>query len=61
MASACDYSIYEGMTHRTAIDYVFSAGRMIARQGEFLGERGQGRFLPRAINQTLAASTLEEV
>ena len=46
-ASVCDYSIYEGMTHRTQIDYVLSRGEIIVQNGVFGGERGRGKFLPR--------------
>lgn len=46
-ASVCDYSIYEGMKHRTRIEAVLSRGEVIVRKGEFLGARGRGRFMPR--------------
>lgn len=46
-ASAFDYSIYEGMKHRTQIDYVLSRGEVIVRAGVFKGERGRGVFQPR--------------
>lgn len=49
-ASASDYSIYEGMTHRCRIDYVLSRGEIIVRGEAFLGRRGRGKFLSRFLN-----------
>ena len=49
-ASVCDYSIYEGMSHKCQIDYVLSRGEIIVAQGEFKGQRGRGRFQMRRIN-----------
>ncbi len=45
--SKVDYSCYEGWKRRGRPSHVFVRGRLIARDGEFVGERGFGRFLPR--------------
>lgn len=45
--SRCDYSIYEGMRVDCSIDEVFLRGKHIVSQGQFLGERGEGRFVHR--------------
>lgn len=50
-ASVCDYSIYEGVTHRCAIDYVLSRGQILVKDGAFSGERGRGQFLPRFLSR----------
>lgn len=58
--SACDYSIYEGMKHRTAMDLVMSRGEIIVRDGQFAGRRGRGKFLPRFIDREISERILEE-
>ncbi|MCS7178441.1 MAG: dihydropyrimidinase [Anaerolineae bacterium] len=41
------YSPYEGMQVQGRVHLVFSRGEIIYREGEFVGRRGRGRFLPR--------------
>lgn len=43
----CDYSIYEGMKLRGRVVVTVARGQVIHREGEFLGQRGQGRYLHR--------------
>jgi dihydropyrimidinase len=44
-----DYTPYEGLEVRGAARDVFVRGRPIIRGGQFVGERGYGRFVERAI------------
>ena len=44
---ASDYSCYEGMKLQGRIEKVFMRGREIVSGGEFLGSRGDGRYLKR--------------
>ena len=44
---ASDYSCYEGMQLTGGIQKVFLRGREIVSDGEFLGKRGDGRYLKR--------------
>ena len=50
---ASDYSCYEGMQLSGKIEKVFLRGREIVSEGEFLGKRGDGRYLRRGTS-TLA-------
>jgi dihydropyrimidinase len=50
---AVDYSCYEGMQIKGRVDTVFSRGRRIIGDGQYTGEKGQGRFVPRRISQAL--------
>jgi len=43
-----DYNPYEGRVVRGAPELVFSRGRLVARDGQFVGAPGWGRFLPRS-------------
>ncbi|MGC8781202.1 MAG: dihydropyrimidinase [Anaerolineae bacterium] len=43
----CDYTPYEGFALRGYPILTMLRGRVIARDGRFVGERGGGRFLPR--------------
>jgi len=43
----CDYSPYDGDTLRGFPDITIQRGRIIVRDGEFLGRAGDGRFLKR--------------
>jgi dihydropyrimidinase len=43
-----DYSIYEGMPVRGRAAAVLSRGRVVSRDGEFVGRPGAGEFLHRA-------------
>ena len=45
--SAVDYTCYEGMELQGAIDLVLSHGKVIVRDNQFLGARGEGRYLKR--------------
>ncbi|KUE80720.1 phenylhydantoinase [Aeromonas schubertii] len=42
-----DYSPYEGMRCRGQLRLTLSRGEVVAREGEFVGRRGAGRFLAR--------------
>lgn len=43
-----DYTPYEGWTLPGALEAVYSRGELIARDGEYVGADGRGRFLRRA-------------
>lgn len=45
--SAGGYICYEGMTVHGSVEQVFSRGHLVARQGHFLGKKGDGLFLRR--------------
>ncbi len=45
--SKVDYSCYEGWRRRGRPSHVFVRGRLVVRDGEFVGERGFGRFIER--------------
>ena len=42
-----DYSPYEGMALRGFPEITMLRGKVIQRDGEFLGKKGDGRFLKR--------------
>ena len=44
---ASDYSCYEGMELDGCIEKVFLRGKEIVNEGEFLGKRGDGKYLKR--------------
>ena len=44
---ASDYSCYDGMELEGCIDKVFLRGEEIVSDGEFLGRRGDGKYLKR--------------
>jgi len=44
---AVDYSAYEGMEIQGKIELVMQRGAVLAKNNEFVGEKGQGRFLKR--------------
>ena len=48
MHSAVDYTCYEGMAVKGDIDLVMQRGKVIVKDNEFLGTRGDGRYLKRA-------------
>lgn len=48
--SVCDYNVYEGKQVNCGIHLVFSRGGLVAKDGEFLGKRGYGRFIYRKNN-----------
>ena len=45
--SKVDYSCYEGWKRRGRPSHVFVRGKLVARDGEFVGERGFGKFVER--------------
>lgn len=49
MKSACDYCTYEGMKVKGTINMVFSRGKLVSKDNEFLGEKGYGKFIHRKI------------
>ncbi|HVY62555.1 MAG TPA: dihydropyrimidinase [Planctomycetota bacterium] len=46
--SKVDYSCYEGWKRKGRPSHVFVRGRLVAKDGEFCGERGFGRFVERS-------------
>ena len=50
MHGAADYTCYEGMQIKGAVERVFSHGREIVHDGAFLGKRGDGCYLKRGIS-----------
>ena len=44
-----DYTPYEGFSVQGAVRSVYSRGRAVVREGAFVGQRGRGRFVERAI------------
>lgn len=49
MKSTCDYCTYEGMKVKGTVNMVFSRGKLVAKDNEFLGEKGYGKFIHRKI------------
>jgi dihydropyrimidinase len=47
MHGAVDYTCYEGMPIQGAIDLVLARGQVVARDNQFVGEKGAGRYLKR--------------
>ena len=47
MHSAVDYTCYEGLKIKGAVERVLLRGKTIVQNGEFIGERGDGRYLHR--------------
>lgn len=45
--SVCDYNAYEGLEVNCGIHLVFSRGKLVAKDGEFKGEKGYGKFIHR--------------
>jgi dihydropyrimidinase len=48
-----DYSAYEGTKIEGKVSTVLSRGRVVIDAGQYLGERGHGRFLRRGLSQYL--------
>jgi dihydropyrimidinase len=44
---AADYSCYEGMRLKGAVETVMLRGKVIARDGQFCGSKGGGQYLKR--------------
>jgi len=47
MQSAVDYTVYEGLEVQGKIDLVFQRGEIAVKNNQFLGKRGQGKFIKR--------------
>ena len=47
LATACDWSPYEGRILYGFPDYVLSRGNIVIEKGSFKGQKGQGTFIPR--------------
>jgi dihydropyrimidinase len=45
--SKIDYSGYEGMERKGCAEVVLLRGKVVAKQGKFVGEVGSGRYIPR--------------
>ena len=56
LRSRSDFSIYEGQRLTGWPTHVVSGGRVLLRDGEFVAERGGGRFLGRAAVQPAGAA-----
>lgn len=54
--SNSDYSVYDGMTARGAVDQVFSRGRLIVDGDRFLGDLSHGRYVARTVAGREAAT-----
>jgi len=48
-----DYSCYEGMAVTGRAETVLSRGSTIIESGQYVGEKGHGRYLERSTNQYL--------
>jgi dihydropyrimidinase len=48
-----DYSAYEGTKVEGKVSTVLSRGRVVIDAGQYLGEKGHGRFLRRGLSQYL--------
>jgi len=48
-----DYSCYEGFEVSGGVDTVLSRGKVIIADNQYLGKKGDGRYLPRDLNQYL--------
>ena len=49
MHSDCDHTIWEGITVHVYPEKTFARGRLVYDSGEFLGEKGWGRFVARSL------------
>ena len=45
--SKIDYSGFEGMERKGRADIVLLRGKVVAKQGKFVGEVGSGEYIPR--------------
>ena len=41
-----DFNIYEGMVQEGRVDKVFLRGKLMVEHGEFIGQQGDGTFVP---------------
>ncbi|RME39025.1 MAG: dihydropyrimidinase, partial [Thermoflexia bacterium] len=44
------YTPYEGMSVRGQVRMVFVRGRLVYREGQFVGQKGWGKFIPRPVS-----------
>ena len=47
MHSAVDYTCYEGMVVKGEIELVMQRGHVIVKENQFLGKKGDGKYLKR--------------
>ncbi len=48
-----DYSAWEGFEIDGHVDVVMSRGKVVVEAGEYLGAKGDGRYLKRGLSQYL--------
>lgn len=53
MHSDCDHTIWEGIKVKGYPEATYSRGRLVFKDGEFLGERGWGKFIKRSSSGNL--------
>lgn len=51
MHSDCDHTIWEGVTVHGYPEKTFSRGKLVYDNGNFLGEKGWGKFVKRSLNK----------
>ena len=47
------YSLYEDFAYQGEIELVMQRGNILVRDGQFLGKRGDGKFIKRSIPENL--------
>ena len=57
MYGAADYTCYEGREIEGKIDLVMQRGKILVKDGEFLGERGDGKYLKRGKSSIVQKNT----
>ena len=53
MHSDCDHTIWEGIKVKGYPEATYSRGKLVFKDGEFLGERGWGKFIKRSSSGNL--------
>ncbi len=53
MHSDCDHTIWEGIKVKGYPEATYSRGKLVFKDGEFLGERGWGKFIKRSLSGNL--------
>ena len=53
--SVCDYSVWDGWEFHGYPVLTMAGGRVIVEDGEFRGQRGDGRFVPRTMSRDVTA------
>lgn len=53
MHSDCDHTIWEGVKVKGYPEATYSRGKLVFKDGEFLGERGWGKFIKRSSSGNL--------